>query len=207
MPPPNQRPYDIAPEENYGPAVPPEETHDAILQLSQKVASLQQTNQEVKHLRGKVRGLTIALIAMALIGGGILAGVILGFRDQQLTMEEEQRRLSDQVEALESDRASAEQISQLEEQLVALNQRTQALGEQARALAEQLPNLTADQVSDLQQRIQELEQGIRDNVSGEAATRRLDQLTDAIQRVLGRQNGQPEQGADAPAAPEPAPSN
>ncbi|MGB3615308.1 MAG: hypothetical protein WBA10_16055 [Elainellaceae cyanobacterium] len=204
---PDRRSDDIILDEDYILGPTPNSNHDAISHLSKEVAALQQTDQEVTRLRRKVLGLTTALIAMALIGGGILAGIVLGFRDQQLALKDEQSRLSDQVEALERDRASAEQISRLEEQLVALNQRTQILGEQARALAEQLPNLTADQVSELQQRIQELEQGIRENVSGESATRRLDQLTGVIQRILKRDESQLEQAPDSPTSPDAAPEN
>ena len=178
---------------------------DAILRLSQQVEALQQNQQEVQRLRGRLRGLTTALIALAIIGGGALIGTILGFRSQQLALQEQQEQLAAQVEELEGDRLTAEQVSQIQEQLAALNQRTQALGDQARALAEQLPALTAGQTDELRQRIQELEQGIRENVSGEAGNR-LDQLTGLFRRVLGQEPAEPPV-PETSESPEAAPTN
>ncbi len=195
-----------------GVVYPPPTTVDnaqALNRISQEVASLREETDSVQHLRGQVRWLKGSLIASVFILGGGLVGMALSLRQEQVALSAAQGELADQVEAIEGDRTSAEQFSQLAEQLRSLNAQTKTISDQARQLSEQLPDVSLTQWENLEQRLESLEQDIQDDLSGEAVSSRFGQLSERLRQLLGQPDAATP--ADEPAAedstvPESAPN-
>ncbi len=182
----------------------------ALSQISQEVASLREEADSVQHLRGQVRWLKGLLIASVFILGGALVGMALSLRQEQVALSAAQGELADQVEAIEGDRTSAEQFSQLAEQLRSLNAQTKTISDQARQLSEQLPDVSLSQWENLQQRLETLEQDIQNDLAGEAVSSRFGQLSERLQQLLGQPEtatpaGEPP-ADDSSAAPETVPN-
>ncbi len=151
--------------------------------LKQTVATqTHQSSTEVIRLRRQVRSLTGILTVAIVLLGGALIGVSLNLRQEQVALRETQEEMITQIEGLQTERMTSEQLQQLESLLTRLNETTGNLQGQAQRILEQIPGASREQLENLQGDLENLQQDVQDELSQEEGGI-LDRVNNLYQRV------------------------
>lgn len=147
----------------------------------------QQSSAEAHRLRTQLRWLTGMSVVAIVILSGALVGISLLFRQEQIALRENQQALVAQLEGLQSDQVSSEQLAQLETLLSSLNQTTGDLQDQAQDIIDQIPGASRDQLESLQNDLKDLQEDVQDQLSQEegGVMDRVNGLFKRVQDFLG----------------------
>lgn len=207
-------PGENSPEQRFSQSSPPQGSYSAESVLLQRLtaeiddlkqtvtAQTHQSSTEVNRLRRQVRSLTGILTVAVVLLGGALIGVSLNLRQEQVALRETQEEMIAQIEVLQTERMTSEQLSRLESLLNSLNETTGNLQGQARRILEQIPGASREQLENLQGELENLQTDVQDQLSQEEGgiLDRVNSLYQKVREFLG--NDAPEEGTEDTAGAE-----